>query len=50
MYFLWALAKEPQPVLFDRIPDAIFDVFGQTVQPELTIEVTQQPIYVEWIQ
>ena len=50
VYFLWSLDKKPQPVLFDKIPDAIFDVFGQAVQPQLTVEVTQQPIYVEWIQ
>jgi len=48
MYFLWSLDKKPQPVLFDRIPDAIFDVFGQAIQLEMTIQVTQQPIYVEW--
>jgi hypothetical protein len=50
MYFLWSLDKKPQPVLFDKVPDAVFDVFGQTVQPEMTIMVTQQPIYIEWVQ
>ena len=34
MYFLWSLSKQPQPVLFDKIPDQIFDVFGQAIQPE----------------
>jgi hypothetical protein len=50
VYFLWSLDKKPQPVLFDKIPDAIFDVFGQTIQPEMTVKVTQRPIYVEWNQ
>jgi hypothetical protein len=50
VYFLWASDKNPQPVLFDKIPDAVFDVFGKTVQPELTFKVTQRPLYVEWVQ
>jgi hypothetical protein len=49
VYCLWSIEKKPQPVLFEKIPDAIFDVFGQAVQPEMTVEVTQQPIYVEWV-
>ena len=48
--FSGQLDKKPQPVLFDKIPDAVFDVFGQTVQPEMTVKVTQRPIYVEWVQ
>ena len=50
VYFLWSLDKKAQPVLFDKIPDAIFDVFGQPVQPEITLNVSQQPVYVEWAQ
>jgi hypothetical protein len=49
VYVLWAIEKNPQPVLFEKIPDAVFDVFGQAVQPEMTVQVSQQPIYVEWI-
>lgn len=49
VYCLWSLDKNPQPVLFEKVPDAVFDVFGQSVQPEMTIQITQQPIYVEWV-
>jgi len=50
VYFLWALDKKPQDVRFDKIPNAIFDVLGQTIQSQMTIKVTQRPIYVEWNQ
>lgn len=50
VYFLWSLDKKPQPVLFDKVPEAIFDVFGQPIQPELSVNVTQSPIYVNWNQ
>jgi hypothetical protein len=48
VYMLWALAKQAQPVLFEKIPDTVYDVFGKAVQPEMTLKVTQRPIYVEW--
>jgi hypothetical protein len=50
VYFLWSLEKEPNPVSFDTVPDAVFDVFGQVLTSELSIEITQQPVYVEWNQ
>jgi len=50
LYVLWALERKAQPALFDQAPQAIYDVFGQTLTPELTVKVTQRPIYVEWNQ
>jgi hypothetical protein len=48
IFFLWSLSRQPQPVLFETLPDQIFDVLGQPIQPEKAIQVSQSPIYVEW--
>jgi hypothetical protein len=47
-WIVWAL-EQPQTIQLPEAPDRAFDVFGNPLQASQQIEVTQNPIYIEWL-
>jgi hypothetical protein len=48
LWILWSLTTEPQTVMLPGTPAAIYDVFGEPLPAEQSLEITQAPVYIEW--
>jgi hypothetical protein len=50
---LWVLWSKDTgisyPVTLDRTPSAVFDALGDSLPLTTSIEVSQKPVYVEWL-
>ena len=47
-WIVWATDGQSHPVFLPALPIRMWDLFGNPISPQRSVEIGQQPVYLEW--